>query len=233
VDSAGYAMFTLQHAGHKPDETTEAVIEYMLKRDADKGYWRTVSDRPPTEASTFTTTALAVQALQTWGRPEQEEAIAKRIAAVREWLIKTPAKDTEDRVFRLLALDFVGAEPKLRRIAARELLSSQRLDGGWGQTERLPSDPYATASVIVALREHGGLERDAAVNSRGVAYLVRTQRPDGSWFVKSRSRPFQPYYESGFPHGKNQFISVSASGWAATALILALPPARTKVESAP
>ena len=47
-------------------------------------------------------------------------------------------------------------------------------------------------------------------------------------FLKVRNAlamPFQPYYETGFPHAKNQFISIAASGWATTALALACPPA--------
>jgi hypothetical protein len=39
--------------------------------------------------------------------------------------------------------------------------------------------------------------------------------------VTSRSTPVQPYFESGFPHGKDQFISIAASNWATMALILA------------
>ena len=42
--------------------------------------------------------------------------------------------------------------------------------------------------------------------------------------MASRSKPFQLYFESGFPYGKDQFIAVAASGWAAAALALALPP---------
>jgi hypothetical protein len=42
--------------------------------------------------------------------------------------------------------------------------------------------------------------------------------------VGSRSKPFQTYFESGFPYGKDQFISLAASSWATTALALALPP---------
>ena len=38
----------------------------------------------------------------------------------------------------------------------------------------------------------------------------KTQETDGTWWVKSRSNPFQPYYEGGFPHFKNQFISSSS-----------------------
>jgi hypothetical protein len=33
---------------------------------------------------------------------------------------------------------------------------------------------------------------------------------DGTWFVKSRAFPVQPYFETGFPHGRNQFISTAA-----------------------
>ena len=62
--------------------------------------------------------------------------------------------------------------------------------------------------------------------SRGVAFLLKSQKVDGSWLVRSRSRPFQTYFESGFPHGKDQFISLAASGWATTALALSLPAVR-------
>jgi hypothetical protein len=52
--------------------------------------------------------------------------------------------------------------------------------------------------------------------------LLKTQRPDGTWHVVTRSRPIQKYVETGFPHGKDQFISSAATGWAATALGLAI-----------
>jgi hypothetical protein len=60
------------------------------------------------------------------------------------------------------------------------------------------------------------------VYEKGVAYLLRTQLEDGTWFVRSRAFGFQPYFESGFPHGTDQFISVSATGWAAIALAFVL-----------
>lgn len=53
---------------------------------------------------------------------------------------------------------------------------------------------------------------------RGVDYLVRTQYPDGSWYVRSRSMKFQPYFESGFPFGHDQWISAAATSWASMAL---------------
>ena len=85
------------------------------------------------------------------------------------------------------------------------------------------SDAYATGSALVALCLAGGLATDEPAYRRGVAFLLREQRADGSWLVKSRSKPFQPYYESGFPHGNDQFISMAATSWAVTALALTCP----------
>ena len=224
VDTAGYAMLTLELGGHKPDETTEAVVEYLLKFPGDRDHWRVVSNRPPTEASDFTTTYLAIRAVKFWATAAQKERAAKRIEAARGWLVKTPARDTEDRVFRLFGLFESGADAKEVAAAAWELLKSQRADGGWGQLDSLPSDPYATGSALVALHQAGGLKTDHPAYVRGVALLVKGQEADGSWLVKSRSKPFQPYYETGFPHEKNQFISSAATGWAAAALVLSCEP---------
>ena len=57
---------------------------------------------------------------------------------------------------------------------------------------------------------------------KGVQYLLRTQLEDGSWFMRSRAFAFQPYFETGFPHGTNQFISAAATSWATMALAYAM-----------
>jgi Prenyltransferase and squalene oxidase repeat len=226
VDTAGYALLTLELGGHKPDETTAAVVEYLLKHQADRDHYRVTSNRPPSEASSFTTNYLAVRGLRMWGTAERADAIAKRVEAVRGWLLKTPAKNTEDRVFRLLALKEAGAKDDAIQEAAQALLKTQRADGSWGQLDDLPGDAYATGSALFALNQAGGLAVTDTAYRKGVWFLLRTQAADGSWLLKSRSKPFQPYYESGFPYGKDQFISATASGWAAAALALACPPNR-------
>jgi hypothetical protein len=224
VDTAGYALLALELGGWKADATTAAVAEYLLVRDQDVDHWRTTSNRPPSEASDFTPTYLAIRALGKWGTDRQKERIAKRIDAVRAWLLKTEPKDTEDRVFRLLALQQAHAPAVAVESAMRELIRAQRDDGGWAQTDALASDAYATGSALVALHEAGGLATTEPVYERGVRFLLKTQQPDGSWLVHSRSKPFQTYFESGFPHGKDQFISMTASAWATTALSLVCPP---------
>lgn len=224
VDTASYMLFTLELTGHKPDENTAAVVEYLLKRDADRDHWRTGSSRPPSEASNFTVTYLTMRALRVWGPAAKvdKEKVTKRVESARAWLLKTPAKDTEDRVFRLLALKEAGAPEKEIAAAAWELARKQRSDGGWSQLDTNTSDAYATGSALVALNQAGGLKTDSPAYRSGLAYLLKMQRSDGTWYVKSRSKPFQPYYESGFPYEKDQFISIAASGWATTAIALAV-----------
>jgi hypothetical protein len=223
VDTAGYALWTLEMGSWAADETTTAVAEYLLRYNKDLEHWRNVSNRPPSEASPFTATYVAVRALQRFGTDAQKERIDERLRTVRSWLIRSAARDTEDRVFRLWGLQRTGAAADEVRAATRELLNSQRPDGGWAQREGMPSDAYATGSALVALHQAGGLATTDPIYRRGVKFLLTTQREDGTWYVRSRSRPFQVYFESGFPYGKDQFISLAASGWATTALALALP----------
>ena len=112
--------------------------------------------------------------------------------------------------------------PEKKQPFAQQLLSEQHDNGGWAQRPGMKSDAYATGSVLVALHAAGGVSRDHPSWQRGVDDLLQTQELDGSWHVVSRSEPFQEYFESGFPHGKDQFISAYATGWATTALLLSL-----------
>jgi Squalene-hopene cyclase C-terminal domain len=223
ADTAGYALWTLELGGWKPDRTTDAVAEYFLLYNRDVDHWCGSGNRPPSEGSPFTVTYLAVRGLQTFGTAEQKERIDGRLCAIGDWLARTPAQDTEDRVFRLRTVQRLGCPAGDVQAAAQELVKTQRPDGGWAQRDGMESDAYATGTALVALHESAGLAPSDPVYQRGVAYLLAAQLEDGSWHVRSRSKPFQTYFESGFPHGKDQFISLAASSWATTALALALP----------
>lgn len=222
-DTAGYALWALDNGGWKPDATTTAVTEYLLQWQRDLGHWKPQSRRPPTEQSLFTSSYVALRGLRTFGTPEQRGRTDRRTEQVLAWLVKTPAEDHEDRVFRLRALHAAGAPEAEIRGAAKTLLGSQRADGGWAQLDDMTSDAYATATALVALHQAGGLATTDAAYRKGLRLLLTTQLGDGSWHVKTRSNPVQTYFESGYPHAADQFISIAAAGWATTALALALP----------
>lgn len=227
ADTAGYALWTLEAAEAPASETTAAVTSYLLEWQKEDEHWSCTSRRPPSEASHITTTYLAARALQAYGTSEQQERIAERCDQVLKWLLTVESKDTEDLVFRLRALARLGADRQRIDLATRQLLERQRDDGGWSQTDALASDAYATGTALVALCEYGETSVDDPAYQRGARFLLNSQLPDGSWHVVSRSKPFQTYFESGFPHGKDQFISMAASCWAINALLLYCPTSAT------
>jgi hypothetical protein len=59
------------------------------------------------------------------------------------------------------------------------------------------------------------------VYQKGVRYLLRAQADDGTWHVKTRSIWVQPYFDTGFPYGQEQFISAAGTAWASIALSMA------------
>jgi N-acyl-D-amino-acid deacylase len=226
---SAYALFTLETAGHPADETTAALLEYLLVRQKPDGSWPAVTQRPPSEGSSFTNAALALRVLRHYGPAKDAEGaeelrtrVDKAITQGREWLRKAQPSHTEDKAFRLRAL--VTAEADAAEIAAARasLLKEQHDDGSWAQLPDRAGDAYATGTVLTALRFAGMPPREAAYQ-KGVQYLLATQREDGAWLIETRSRPVQIFFDNGDPGGKSQFASFLATGWAVIALLETFP----------
>ena len=149
--------------------------------------------------------------------------MTERIARATAWLKTARAVTTEDRNMQLFGLSWAGVDERARAPLAKAILSKQRADGGWSQSESLASDAYATGVTLAALAEAGGIKTDHPAYKRGVAYLLSTQRADGSWYVRSRAAKFQPFFDGGFPYGHDQWISQAATAWATIGLASAAP----------
>ncbi|HET6880566.1 MAG TPA: hypothetical protein VFI31_10450, partial [Pirellulales bacterium] len=105
--------------------------------------------------------------------------------------------------------------------ARKTVLAAQRDDGGWAQLDTMESDAYATGQTLWILQATCSDPTDEAYQ-RGTKHLLSTQGNDGSWHVRSRSKPVQPYFDNGDPHGEDQFISTPATCWAVAALAAAV-----------
>jgi squalene cyclase len=103
----------------------------------------------------------------------------------------------------------------------------QRPDGGWNQLPGMPSDAYATGQALFALATAAKMSPTEPAFQKGIDYLLKTQAADGTWHVQTRSIWLQPYFESGFPYGRDQFISTAGTAWAAMALATAAPQPAT------
>lgn len=156
--------------------------------------------------------------------------MANRVDRARQFLLAASPENTQDEVFRVLGLLWSGA-PRGEVVRAKaRVLALQRADGGWAQWETMTSDAYATGQALYALRTAGiGVTDDPY--RRGAQYLLGTQLEDGTWHVRTRAFGFQPYFETGFPHGRDQFISTAATAWATIALSYSLDEPTTKGQS--
>ena len=221
-DTVGYILLGLSAENYSPDEATDAMARFVKGQQFPDGRWRVVAHRPPIESSDIEVTAVSLKSLQAYAPKSQRAEYDAAIKRAMAWLMKAKPITAEDRVFQLLGLRWAGmsaGHPTIRR-GVRALLADQRPDGGWAQLRTLASDAYATGQALVALRAANGLRAPDQSYNRGIAFLLKTQLEDGSWYVKSRAIPLQPFFESGFPHGRDQWISMAASNWATMALAL-------------
>jgi ankyrin repeat protein len=221
--TASYLLWGLDADGHKRDRATDAVIHHLGAAQAIDGGWRVRADRPPIESGRVTPTALSIHALRLYAIPGRKVEFDARIRRAARWLSTYRARTGEEKAMRLLGLTWAEASSGSIRDAAAQLSAAQRPDGGWAQLETLPSDAYATGQALYALHTAGQL-RDQALQ-KGVRFLLQNQLADGSWHVRSRSYPIQSlYFDTGFPHGRDQWISAAGTSWACIALSLAIEP---------
>ena len=90
-----------------------------------------------------------------------------------------------------------GPAERHRRDTGKELIALQRANGGWGQTEQLPSDAYATGETLYALHETGMLATQPAYR-RGVEYLAHAAPRTARGKLKRAQPGFSPTSKAAF-----------------------------------
>ncbi len=202
-----------------PTEFTDAMVHFLAVRQDPSGAWiNSGISRAPLEESTISRTAYAVQTLTRYSWPARKAEFDVRVHRAQLWLVQATPETTYEHADRILGLHEAGIPSSELRADADRLLKLQREDGGWAQTKYLQSDAYATGMVLEVLFRTALLKENDPAYRKGVSFLLRTQFPDGSWYVRSRAPKFQPYFQSAFPFDHDQWISSSATAWAVMAL---------------
>ncbi|MBI4903193.1 MAG: ankyrin repeat domain-containing protein [Acidobacteria bacterium] len=218
VNSTVYELFGYANSHRSRDEYTEALARYLKMMQNPDGYWETTGSRPPLTSDHFQTTAMAVYALRQYAPAAENADTLDRLNRAAVWLTAARPVTTQERAFHLLGLYWACAKADVVEKAARELAKTQRSDGGWAQLPTMGTDAYATGEAVYALVTAAKWSASEPVMQKGARYLLGTQAADGSWHVKTRSLPFQPYFDAGFPYAHDQWISSAGTSWAIMAL---------------
>lgn len=175
----------------KRDAEAQAGLKRLLttveSEQTENGSW---SAWPETRAPIFgnsdeSLTLLATLALLPAASEGDAEAKLARDKAIK-WLTETKTDDDPQSIaLRVVLWNRLGRpaaewEPLVRRIKER-----QNPDGGWSQTKDMASDAWATGQALYAIAL-ARTKRGEPVIDRGIEFLVKTQRDDGSWPMTSR-----------------------------------------------
>lgn len=220
----GYQLLGLRAQNYQPDLNTDAAAMLIQSRQKPNGEWPYphADTRPPICLDYIAQTALSMRALQNYAPKTGKAVYEKSIHRAASWLAKAQSFNNDDRSWRLTGLAWAGSDQAATKKAMQEVLATQRPDGGWSDLPSMQSSPYATGRSLVAL-QLGGLPVSDPAYQLGIKFLLTTQQEDGSWYTKTRALAFQPYFDAGFPHGYDQWMSAAGTSWAAMALTLALP----------
>jgi squalene-hopene/tetraprenyl-beta-curcumene cyclase len=206
-------------ADPKPDIATQKGLRLLwqtVKSDqTENGSWASWPEtRPPifgnSDDSMTALAALAMLSAVSTGDKEAKGASDKAI----KWLAETKTDDDPQSIAMRLVLwkrlDRPAAEwePLVRRIQER-----QNGDGGWSQAKDMASDAWATGQSLYALA-HAGIKPDEPAIARAHAFLIKTQRDDGSWPMISR--PTTPGGQ-----GSTSLVPITGAGsaWAVLGLV--------------
>lgn len=203
----------------KPDAVAQKGMKLLLKtvqvEQTDNGSWSTWPDtRPPIFGSSDETlTVLATLALLPAAAAGDDSAKAARDKSVK-WLDDTKTDDDAQSIaLRVVLWTKLNRPDKEREPLVRRIKERQNPDGGWSQTKGMASDAWATGQALYALA-HVGIKSNDPTSARAQAFLVKTQREDGSW--QMTSRPTKPGGK-----GSTSLIPITGAGsaWAVLGLV--------------
>jgi hypothetical protein len=204
-------------AGQK--QTLSWITEQILKKQMKDGSWEFFLSRPPVNETQLTDVSWIIMALQ--ADPATVRSGPQRVALQQAlaWLANAKQPDTyESKVLKLLLAIRAGKARSDLQLEIDELLAAQQPDGGWKQIPDWKSDAFATGQTLYVLTLAGeSVERPQI--KRAIAFLVSTQKSDGSWPMLSRSSP------DGRPGSAKLLtpITCSASSWATLGLAKLVP----------
>ncbi len=205
-------------ADPKPDAESQEGLKRLLKTVKDdqteSGSWAAWPEtRPPIFGpSDESMTALATLALLP-AADADDAAKQARDKAIAWLTARKTDGDAQSIAMRLILWSRLARPATEREALVQQVKDRQNADGGWSQAKDMASDAWATGQALYALAQ-AGLKPEEPAIARGQAFLLKSQRADGSWPMTSRpTKPSSKGAESLMP------ITGAGSAWGVLGLV--------------
>jgi hypothetical protein len=184
--------------------------QIVAKQTSDGSWGRPLDERVPLGGPVEDIAILSRLALLQSG--DKSTNVVDCINKAERWLDANHDKTSrQGRNLRLLMNVYERKPAAELAPTIASIRAEQNADGGWSQTPEMDSDSYATGQTLYVLAR-AGVKKEAPEMKRGVDFLTRTQREEGSWPMISRvkAKDLSP-------------ITGAGTAWAVLGLIRAAP----------
>lgn len=205
-------------------ESLKLIAVEIPKKQRKDGSWKSVDDRVPIHESPAIDTAWCIMAMEAGTDAAKPSSEREAIVKAKAWLDSQAPTNLQTKVFKIwMALREKKTRAQLQP-SLDELLAFQRPDGGWRQVPEMASDAYATGQTLYVL-SLAGFTADQPPIKRGIAFLIASQKPDGSWPMISRST----LGPKRVPTKLLTPITCAAGSWATLSLVKLVPKLKAHV----
>jgi hypothetical protein len=217
------ALASMAAVGRATPAALDQAAPLLIVHQHDDGSWR-LSDSQMLGGATFYGTSLATAMARRGLAGAKTDAVQRALAKSGAWLRTVNPAAVLDASAVLLGLerDVDPAAVAQRQRSLEVLKRGQGPDGGWGPYVASQSEPFDTALAVLALAGVPNVEGRSSVPysdrdleeaiTRGRAYLLGAQSPDGSW--PETTRP---------SNGESYAQRISTTAWALLALLESSP----------
>lgn len=214
---AAVTIFAFRDGGSSPEPAAEKIMkkaaEHLLAKQKADGSWIRFEGRPPIFEREEAATLLAAHAVS--AEPTPTAKPTPTLEKTRKWLTANSKGESQQALSLRILIDHD------RKASVEQLLKRQNADGGWSQTKDMASDAFATGQAVYALMSRGGIDKSNPAILKARDFLLKTQKPDGSWPMTSRP-PNNGKGKGGA--GNLEPITVAGSAWAVLGLLQCTPP---------
>jgi outer membrane protein OmpA-like peptidoglycan-associated protein len=156
---------------------------WLIAKQQTDGEISVDNNEPPIDQGSIMTTANTALALNQAFNETGDARYKQGYDRALTWVASAKPETTQDEVFKVLAVSALGnaTQRKLLGALVDQLKSEQKSDGGWQETNNSKgSNAFATGQVLYAFKQ-AAVSIDSAEFSKGVRYLLSTQKDTGFW----------------------------------------------------